>query len=178
MNVSTPGSAVLIAAVKPAAVETDWRVGRSPVASDHAFTWAGAVSQSRNFSAELTCAAPLLKITQLSGPEMVWCPAPVPGYAGITCTPSCTFGNADRSHGPVTSIPILPELNRLAYAESVGSRYIEWSVTAMVRSVSSDVRPAGESNAALVFAALSIWPPAAQSSASQCQTVSSEPGVT
>ena len=42
----------------------------------------------------------------------------------MTWTPSCTFGNADRSHGPVTTIPILPELNRLAYAESVGLRGI------------------------------------------------------
>ena len=51
------------------------------------FTWAGAVSQSRNFSAAAVWAAPLLKITQLSGPEMVWCPPEVPGNVGMICTP-------------------------------------------------------------------------------------------
>ena len=32
----------------------------------------------------------------------------------MTCTPYSTFGKFPRSQGPVTSIPILPELNRLA----------------------------------------------------------------
>ncbi len=48
----------------------------------------------------------------------------------------------------------------------------------MVRRVVSDSSPAGESKAALVLLAFRIWPPASQSSASQCQTVSSLPGVT
>src|SRR5579871_5549658 len=88
------------------------------------------------------------------------------------------LGNPDRSHGPVTSMPILPELNRLAYAESVGSRYIEWSVTAICRIVFRAINPAGESNAACLLPGLSIWPPASHSSTSQCHTVSSLPGVT
>src|SRR3984957_20315773 len=96
----------------------------------------------------------------------------------MTCTPYCTPGNVARSHGPVTSIPILPELNRLPYAESVGSRYIDLSVTAMVRRVSSDCSPAAESNAACLLFGVSSWPPASHSSASQCHTVSSVPGVT
>src|SRR5580704_12952250 len=96
----------------------------------------------------------------------------------MTWTPSCTLGNADRSQGPVTTIPILPELNRLAYAESVGSRYMDLSVTAIFCRVVSDFSPAGESNAAFLLSAVRIWPSASQSSASQCHTVSSEPGVT
>src|SRR6266699_7272099 len=75
-------------------------------------------------------------------------------------------------------MPILPELNRLVYAESLGSRYIDLSVTAMVRSVFSEASPAAESNAAFLLSAESSWPPASQSSDSQCQTVSSVPGVT
>ena len=58
---------------------TDCLVGRLPVASEKALTWAGAVSQSRNCSAALTWLLPLLKTTQLSGPEMVWWPALLPG---------------------------------------------------------------------------------------------------
>src|SRR5262249_53713904 len=114
MKVSTPGRDLFIWARKPGGVSTDRLIGRSPVAREKYFTWAGAVSQSRNFSAAAVRAAPLLKITQLSGPEMVWWPPPVPGNDGMTCTPYCTLGNPDRSHGPVTSMPSLPELNRLA----------------------------------------------------------------
>src|SRR5580704_14624004 len=75
-------------------------------------------------------------------------------------------------------MPILPELNRLAYAESEGSRYIDLSVTDIVRRVSSDCSPAAESNAACLLSAVSSWPPASHNSASQCHTVSSVPGVT
>jgi len=35
------------------------------------------------------------------------------GNDGMTWTPYFTLGKEARSHGPVTSIPILPELNRL-----------------------------------------------------------------
>ena len=55
---------------------------------------------------------------------------------------------------------------------------MDLSVTAMVRRVFSACSPAGESNAAFLLSAVRIWPPASQSSASQCHTVSSEPGVT
>src|ERR1700722_6137464 len=96
----------------------------------------------------------------------------------MICTPYLAFGNPDRSHGPVTSMPIRPELNRLAYSESLGSRYMDLSVTAMVRSVVSDCNPAGVSKAALVLDEFRMAPPASHSSASQCQTVSSLPGVT
>src|SRR5690242_21798693 len=48
----------------------------------------------------------------------------------------------------------------------------------MVRSVFSEASPAAESNAAFLLSGVSSWPPASQSSASQCQTVSSVPGVT
>ena len=71
-NALTPGSVESICWLKPAALPTDARVGRSPVCSDQYFTWAGAVSQRRNFSAAETRVAPLLNTTQLSGPEMVW----------------------------------------------------------------------------------------------------------
>ena len=47
--------------------------------SDQYFTWAGAVSHRRNFSAADTRAPPLLNTTQLSGPEMLWWPAAAPG---------------------------------------------------------------------------------------------------
>ena len=55
---------------------------------------------------------------------------------------------------------------------------MDLSVTAMVRSVFSEVSPAAESNAAFLLSGVSRWPPASQSSASQCHTVSSVPGVT
>ena len=78
----------------------------------------------------------------------------------------------------MTSIPILPELNRFAYAWSVGSRYMDLSVTAMVRRVFSDCSPAAELNAAFLLSGVRIWPPASQSIASQCHTASSDAGVT
>ena len=68
----TPGSMPFICGTKPGVSATDWRVGRSPVCSEKYLTWAGAVSHRRNCSAVLTRALPLLKMTQLSGPEMVW----------------------------------------------------------------------------------------------------------
>src|SRR5215471_13763361 len=55
---------------------------------------------------------------------------------------------------------------------------MEWPVSAMSRSVVRACSPAGESNAACLLPGLRIWPPASQSSASQCHTVSSLPGVT
>ena len=55
---------------------------------------------------------------------------------------------------------------------------MDLSVTAIVCRVFSDFSPAGESNAAFLLSAVRIWPSASQSSASQCHTVSSEPGVT
>ncbi len=48
----------------------------------------------------------------------------------------------------------------------------------MVRSVFSEASPAAESNAAFLLSAVSSCPPASQSSASQCHTVSSVAGVT
>ena len=48
----------------------------------------------------------------------------------------------------------------------------------MVRSVFSEASPAAESNAAFLLSGVSSCPPASQSSASQCHTVSSVPGVT
>ncbi len=47
-----------------------------------------------------------------------------------------------------------------------------------MRRVSSDCSPAAESNAACLLSGVSSWPPASHSSASQCHTVSSVPGVT
>src|SRR5215467_240146 len=114
MNVCTPGSDVFIWLANPGALATDARIGRSPVASENACACALAVSHSTNFSAAFTCAAPLLNSTQLSGPEIVWWPLLDPGKAGMICTPYCTWLNPDRSHGPVTTIPILPELKRVA----------------------------------------------------------------
>ena len=78
-NVLTPGSILFICWSNPDASATDVLVGRSPVCSDQVLTWAGAVSQSRNCSAALTWLLPLLNTTQLSGPEMVWWPALLPG---------------------------------------------------------------------------------------------------
>ena len=48
----------------------------------------------------------------------------------------------------------------------------------MARSVFSEASPAAELNAAFLLSEVSSWPPASQSSASQCHTVSSVPGVT
>ena len=78
-NVPTPGSAAFICWLTAGEPPTDCRVGRLPVCTAKYLTWAGAVSQSRNCSAAATRAEPLLKMTQLSGPEMVWWPPLVPG---------------------------------------------------------------------------------------------------
>src|ERR1700722_2988657 len=67
----SPGSEASIALATLGWSATDSRVGRSPVFIEKYLTWAGAVSQSRNCSAAVTRAEPLLNITQLSGPEMV-----------------------------------------------------------------------------------------------------------
>src|SRR6266700_2159085 len=79
VNALTPGRALSIHWPKPGDCATERRVGRSPVCSEKYLTWAGAVSQNRNFSAAATRVEPLLKTTQLSGPAMVWWPPPVPG---------------------------------------------------------------------------------------------------
>src|SRR5271165_7682150 len=70
-KVSTPGSAVSICVRKPGELSTDARMGRSPVCNEKYVDCAVAVIQSRNFSAAETLTAPLLKMTQLSGPEIV-----------------------------------------------------------------------------------------------------------
>ena len=118
MKVSTPGSAVSIFCMNPGESSTDCADRQVAGLQREVLGLGGAVSQSRNFSAAETRSAPLLKITQLSGPEIVWWPPLAPGKAGMTCTPYFTFGKPDRSHGPVTSMPILPELNRLRVGRS------------------------------------------------------------
>ena len=55
------------------------RIGRSPVCTAKYLSCVAAVSQIRNCSAAAVRAGPLLKMTQLSGPEIVWCPPLVPG---------------------------------------------------------------------------------------------------
>src|SRR5579875_696423 len=118
MNVFRPGSFLFIALTTLWSLPTEARVGRSPVASENDFTCAGAVSQVTNVSAALVRLLPLLKTTQLSGPEMLWCPADEPAKVGMICTPYGTW-MVDRSHGPVTSMPILLALNRFVYLEFV-----------------------------------------------------------
>src|SRR5262245_33606289 len=100
-KVSTPGSDWFICCRKPGEFSTDGRIGKSPVCSEKYVACGVAVIQSRNFSAAATRLDPLLKITQLSGPEIVWWLPSVPGNDGMICTPYFTEGKVDRSHGPV-----------------------------------------------------------------------------
>ena len=79
MNVAIPGTAVFICWTTLASWPTDCRIGRSPVCTAKYLSWAAEVSQIRNCSAAAARAEPLLKTTQLSGPEMVWWPPLVPG---------------------------------------------------------------------------------------------------
>ena len=65
---------------------TDARVGRWLVSSESCSTWSGDVMKLRNFHAASTRACPLSKITQLSGPAIVWW-LPPGSNDGMTWTP-------------------------------------------------------------------------------------------
>ncbi len=77
----------------------------------HCRSIAGDVSHLRNVQAACSRAEPLLNMTQLSGPEIVWWF----WSAGRMVTPYLTFDwmICARSHGPVHSIPMWPLLNTL-----------------------------------------------------------------
>ncbi|MCR3748932.1 hypothetical protein LX88_002906 [Lentzea californiensis] len=113
--------------------------------------------------------------TKVSGPAIVaWVTLP-----GRTCTPYDTSSLIEpRSHGPVQSIPIRPELKRLRYCWSPASRYTDLSVTAMSRNSCMACVPASEANAAFLPSADSRSPPACHSSARNRHTVSSVPSLT
>ena len=65
---------------------TEARVGRWLVSSESWSTWSGDVMKLRNFHAASTRAWPLSKITQLSGPAIVWW-SPPGSNDGMTWTP-------------------------------------------------------------------------------------------
>ena len=80
-----PGYLVLKPA-KPGRFCTESLVGRSPVAIEFCSRLAGVVRNCRNSRDAWTRAEPLLKITQLSGPEMDWWLPPAV-HEGMICTP-------------------------------------------------------------------------------------------
>ena len=71
-NVELPGRFLFSCLTNGASCPTDVRVGRSPVASESAFTCSAAVSHWTKSTAACLRWSPLSKTTQLSGPEIVW----------------------------------------------------------------------------------------------------------
>ena len=82
-----------------------------------------------------------------------------------------------RSHGPVTSMPILPALNRSHVLGVRGVDVDRLVVDGHLFSIVSASSPCAELNAAFVLSGVRMSPPASQSIASQCQTVSSLPSA-
>ena len=91
----------------------------APVASESFSSWSGAVNHFRKSQAASTRCGPLSKITQLSGPAIVWW-LPPGSNDGMTCTPYFTSGKLDRSHGPVIIMPMLPELKSFSLLPASG----------------------------------------------------------
>src|SRR5690242_12864386 len=110
----------------------DGRIGREPDPIAHVSSCFGAVSHSRNLMEAATRAEPLLKMTQLSGPDTVWWLV-LPGTAGSSTSAQSTFAwlSTGTSHGPLTNIARCPLVNNGSALFAVGSRYTEWSTVAI-----------------------------------------------
>src|SRR5262249_57742893 len=108
----------------------DGRIGSEPDPIIHVSSCCGAVSHFRNVMDAFTRAVPLLKMTQLSGPDTVWW---LPLTAGSCTSAQSTFAwlSVGTSHGPLTNIARCPLVNNGSALLAVGSRYTEWATVAI-----------------------------------------------
>src|SRR6266702_7537713 len=102
----------------------DGRIGSEPDPIIHVSSCCGAVSHFRNVMEAATRAEPLLKMTQLSGPDTVWW---LPFAAGSCTSAQSTFAwlSTGTSHGPLTNIARCPLVNSGSAFSAVGSRYTD-----------------------------------------------------
>src|SRR5260370_39907668 len=119
----------------------DGRIGSEPDPIDHASSCFGAVSHSRNVMEAFTCAGPLLKMTQLSGPETVWWLVVTAG-SGTSAQSIFAWLSTGASHGPLTNIARCPLVNSGSALLAVGSRDTECSTVARCCHTVSCATPA------------------------------------
>src|SRR5215467_16278745 len=152
----------------------DGRIGSEPEPIIHVSSCCGAVSHFRNVMDAFTRAVPLLKITQLSGPETVWW---LPFTAGSCTSAQSTFAalRVGTSHGPLTNIARCPLVNSGSALLAVGSRYTEWSTVAICCQSVRFAIPACELNSAFLWSGESICPPRCQSPGKNRQDVPGRP---
>src|ERR1051326_4629455 len=150
----------------------DGRIGSEPDPIDHVSSCFGAVSHSRNVMEAFTRAEPLLKMTQLSGPDTVWWLVVTAG-SGPSAQSTFAWLSTGTSHGPLTNLPISPLVNSGSAFSAVGSRYTEWSMVAICCQSVRFATPAGELNSAFLLSDDRICPPRCQSPGKNRQDVSS-----
>src|SRR5215467_11843620 len=150
----------------------DGRIGSEPEPIIHVSSCCGAVSHFRNVMDAFTRAVPLLKITQLSGPETVWW---LPFTAGSCTSAQSTFAalSVGTSHGPLTNIARCPLVNSGSALLAVGSRYTDLSTVAICCQRVRFAIPAGELNLACLLSDDRICPPRCQSPGKNLQEVTS-----
>src|SRR5215467_14018614 len=150
----------------------DGLIGSEPDPIIHVSSCFGAVSHFRNVMDAFTRAVPLLKITQLSGPDTVWW---LPFAAGSCTSAHLTFAalSVGTSHGPLTNIARCPLVNSGSALLAFGSRYTEWSTVAICCHSVRFAMPAGELNRAFLSSDERICPPRCQSPGKKRQDVSS-----
>src|SRR6266487_4881896 len=150
----------------------DGRIGSEPDPIIHVSSCCGAVSHSRNVMEAATRAEPLLKMTQLSGPDTVWW---LPFTAGSCTSAQSTFASLSvgTSHGPLTNIARCPLVNSGSALLAVGSRYTDLSTVAICCQSVRFCTPAGELNSACLSSEERICPPRCQSPGKNRQDVSS-----
>src|SRR5262252_5814873 len=150
----------------------DGRIGSEPDPIDHVSSCFGAVSHSRNVMEAATRADPLLKMTQLSGPDTVWWLVVTAG-SGTSAQSIFAWLSTGTSHGPLTNMAKCPLVNSGSALLAVGSRYTEWSTVAICCQSVRFAMPAGELNNAFLSFDERICPPRCQSPGKILQDVSS-----
>src|SRR6516165_6635890 len=150
----------------------DGRIGSEPGPIDHASSCFGAVSHSRNVMEAFTRAEPLLKMTQLSGPDTVWWLVLTAG-SGTSAQSIFAWLSTGTSHGPLTNMARWPLVNKGSALFAVGSRYTELSTVAICCQSVRFATPADELNSACLWFADRICPPRCQSPGKNRQDVSS-----
>src|SRR6266576_4384414 len=150
----------------------DGRMGSEPDPIIHVSSCCGAVSHFRNVIEAFTRAVPLLKMTQLSGPDTVWW---LPLKAGSCTSAQSTFAwlSVGTSHGPLTNMARCPLVNNGSALLAVGSRYTDLSTVAICCQRVRLSTPACELNSACFWSGDRIWPPRCQRPGKNLQEVSS-----
>src|SRR5262252_2341553 len=152
----------------------DGRIGSEPDPIDHVSSCFGAVSHSRNVMEAATRAGPLLKMTQLSGPDTVWWLVVTAG-SGTSAQSTFAWLSTGTSHGPLTNMARCWLVNNGSALLAVGSRYTEWSTVAICCQSVRFATPDGALTSACLCFGDRICPPRCQSPGKNRQDVSSRP---